>query len=51
MPEFKVKDVSLAADGALSIEWAESRMPVLMEIREEFERKKPLRDLRIGFGF
>ncbi len=36
----KVKDLSLAKQGKLQIEWAESRMPVLMKIREEFERKK-----------
>jgi len=48
MADFKVKDPSLAKEGFLSIEWAESRMPVLMEIRKEFEKKKPLKGLKIG---
>lgn len=48
MADFKVKDPSLAKEGFLSIEWAESRMPVLMEIRKEFEKKEPLKGLKIG---
>ena len=44
----KVKDLSLAKQGKLQIEWAESRMPVLMKIREEFEKKKPFKGLVIG---
>ena len=48
MVDFKVKDKSLAKNGFLSIEWAEKQMPVLMEIRKEFEKRKPLKGLRIG---
>ena len=44
----KVKDTSLAEKRKLQIAWAESRMPVLMKIREEFEKKKPFKDLTIG---
>jgi adenosylhomocysteinase len=44
----KVKDMSLAEKGRLNIAWAESRMPVLMKIREEFEKTKPFKDLTIG---
>ncbi len=46
--KFKVKDESLAKQGKLQIVWAESRMPVLMKIREEFEKKKPFKGLIIG---
>lgn len=46
--KYKVKDMSLAEKGKLSITWAESRMPVLMKIREEFEKTKPFKDLTIG---
>ncbi len=45
---FKVKDLSLAEDGRKLIGWAESRMPVLMKIREEFARNRPLEGLRVG---
>lgn len=48
MVNFRVKDLSLAKEGFLSIEWAENQMPVLMEVRREFERKKPLKGLKIG---
>ncbi|RLE51166.1 MAG: adenosylhomocysteinase [Candidatus Methanomethylicota archaeon] len=46
--EFKVKDLSLAEIGMKQIEWAESRMPVLMKIREKFRKEKPLEGLRIS---
>jgi len=45
---FKVKDLSLAENGRKTVEWAESRMPVLMKLREEFSREKPLEGWRIG---
>jgi len=44
----KVKDIKLAEEGKLKIEWAESRMPVLMSIRENFGKTKPLKGLRIA---
>jgi len=45
--DYKVKDISLAEKGKLQIEWAEKQMPVLMKIREEFEKKKPFEGLTI----
>ncbi|MCX8205547.1 MAG: adenosylhomocysteinase [Candidatus Nezhaarchaeota archaeon] len=45
---FKVKDLSLASEGRLLIEWAEVHMPVLLKIRERFRHHRPLRGLRIG---
>jgi adenosylhomocysteinase len=44
----KVKDQALAEQGKLKIDWAEAHMPVLMKIREEFERTKPFNGLIIG---
>ena len=44
---YKVADLSLAAEGRLLIDWAESRMPVLMKLREKFEKTKPLAGQRI----
>jgi adenosylhomocysteinase len=46
--EFKVKDMSLAEKGKMNISWAESRMPVLMKVREEFEKKKPFKGVTIS---
>jgi len=47
-PRYKVKNIALADQGKLKIEWAEKHMPVLMKIREEFERTKPLQGIVIG---
>lgn len=43
-----VKDLSLAKQGSLRIEWAEQDMPVLRQVRERFEREKPLQGVRIS---
>lgn len=45
---YKVADLSLADEGRLLIDWAESRMPVLMSLREKFEKTKPLAGHRIA---
>jgi len=44
----RIKDPSLSQQGLLKIEWAESRMPVLMALRKKASRNRPLRGLRIG---
>jgi adenosylhomocysteinase len=48
MTDFKVKDILLAKQGVLSIEWASKHMPVLNQIRHQSEKKKPLADIVIG---
>lgn len=47
---YTVKDIALAPEGRLKIEWAETHMPVLMQIRREFRETKPLNKVRIGFA-
>lgn len=44
----KIKDISLAPAGKLKIEWAESRMPVMMALREKYSATKPLKGMRIS---
>lgn len=46
--EYHVKDLSLADKGLLRIQWAEKDMPVLRQIRDRFEREKPLKGLTVG---
>jgi adenosylhomocysteinase len=46
--EFKVKDISLAEQGDLLTEWASAHMPVLSQIKQRFEKEKPLKGLAIG---
>ncbi len=46
--EYKVKDMSLAPQGRLKIEWAEHHMPVLMLLRRRYADERPLSGIRIG---
>src|SRR3954447_2833994 len=46
--QYDVADLSLAAGGAARIDWAESQMPVLRQVRARFERDHPLRGIRIA---
>jgi adenosylhomocysteinase len=46
--ESKVKDQSLADQGGLLIEWASMHMPVLNQIRQRFEKEKPLTGALLG---
>ncbi|MDI6730143.1 MAG: adenosylhomocysteinase [Candidatus Altarchaeum sp.] len=48
--DYKVKDINLAESGKNKIEWAEDHMPVLMEIKKEFEKTKQLKNLTVGFA-
>ena len=48
MADFKVKDVGLADQGELLIEWARAHMPVLGLIHKRFEEEKPLEGVRLG---
>ncbi len=48
MADYKVKNIDLAKDGILLIEWASKHMPALNQIRQRFEKEKPLKGLMIG---
>ena len=43
-----VKDLALAEKGRDRIEWADQEMRVLAQIRDRFEKEKPLAGIRIG---
>jgi len=45
--DYDVKDLSLAGQGKLKIEWAEASMPVLRLIKKRFKRERPLTGIRI----
>ena len=47
MEDFKVKDISSAEFGRKEISIAESEMPGLMALREEYSKTKPLKGARI----
>src|SRR5919106_5664854 len=44
---FDIKDPGLAADGRRRIDWASREMPVLRQIRDQFERERPLDGIRM----
>ncbi|MEJ5351552.1 MAG: adenosylhomocysteinase [Melioribacteraceae bacterium] len=46
--KYKVRDLRLAAEGRKKIQWAESRMPVLMALREKYSKTKPLKGYKIA---
>jgi adenosylhomocysteinase len=48
MKHYDVKDMSLAKEGRLRIDWAAKEMPVVKLIRERFGREKPLKGVRIS---
>jgi adenosylhomocysteinase len=48
MEDYKVKDINLAPQGALLVEWAAKHMPVLAQIKARFEKEKPLKGITIA---
>ncbi len=46
--DFEIRDSSLAEAGRKTMDWAESRMPVLKLIKQRFEKEKPLEGVKIG---
>jgi adenosylhomocysteinase len=46
--KYDVKDIKLAKEGMLRIEWANQNMPVLNRIQKRFAKEKPLKGVRIG---
>ncbi len=45
--ESSIRDISLAQEGQLKIDWVKEHMPVLNAIRGEFERDKPFAGKRV----
>ncbi|GMT44053.1 MAG: adenosylhomocysteinase [bacterium] len=45
---YDIKDTGLAGKGKLMIEWAEMSMPVIKNIRDDFEKRRPLDGVKIG---
>jgi len=46
--KYKVAALKLAAEGDRLIEWAESRMPVLMALRKTYAKSKPFKGYKIA---
>jgi adenosylhomocysteinase len=48
MEKSKIKDPGLSPAGKLRVEWAESRMPVLMALKEKHAAQKSLKGMRVA---
>jgi len=48
MDNYDVKDIKLAEGGRRRIDFAELEMPVLRQIRERFQKERPLQGIRIS---
>jgi adenosylhomocysteinase len=46
--EYRVKDISLAEEGRMRIDWAEAHMPVLVALRQKYSKTKPLAGIRVA---
>jgi adenosylhomocysteinase len=50
MADYIVKDLKLAEQGELNIEWAKKQMGALLKVQERFRKEKPLKNYRIGMA-
>ncbi|HSX09679.1 MAG TPA: adenosylhomocysteinase [Candidatus Saccharimonadales bacterium] len=48
MANYDIKDIKLAGEGKLKIEWAGKQMPVLHSIQERFAKEKPLTGITLA---
>lgn len=46
--EYDIKDINLADEGMRRIAWAEQEMPVLRQIRERFQKERPLEGIKMS---
>ncbi|MBM2816861.1 MAG: adenosylhomocysteinase [Ignavibacteria bacterium] len=46
--KYCVRDIALAEEGRLLIDWAESRMPVLMSLKKKYSETKPFKGYKIA---
>src|SRR5919199_433246 len=44
----RIKDPTLAKEGKNRVDWAEAHMPVLVALRQKYEKTKPLRETRVA---
>jgi adenosylhomocysteinase len=46
--DYKVADISLAEEGALRVDWARSRMPVLALLKDRAMKEQPLAGMTVA---
>ncbi|NMO94787.1 adenosylhomocysteinase [Paenibacillus lemnae] len=45
-----IKDLALAPEGHLKIDWVEAHMPVLNRVRKQFEEEQPFKGLKVAIS-
>ncbi|PIU21529.1 MAG: adenosylhomocysteinase [Candidatus Diapherotrites archaeon CG08_land_8_20_14_0_20_34_12] len=50
MKDYNVKDMKLADQGLMNIEYAESQMGALLQVQERFKKEKPFKGMKIGLA-
>ncbi len=50
MADYEVRDIALAPQGRLNIEYAERNMPAMGRIRARFAKERPLRGMGVGLA-
>lgn len=50
MTDYEVKDIGLAEQGRLNIEYAERNMPIMLTIKKRMEKEKPFEGKTIGLA-
>jgi adenosylhomocysteinase len=50
MADYEVKDLELAGQGLLNIEYAEKHMPIMLKIRERYRKELPFKGMTIGLA-
>lgn len=45
-----IRDIALAPEGHLKIDWVKAHMPVLNKIREQFEKEQPFKGLKVAIS-
>ncbi len=50
MTDYEVKDMGLAGQGKLNIEYAERNMPIMLKIKDRFAKEQPFKGLTIGLA-
>jgi adenosylhomocysteinase len=50
MADYEVRDMSLAGQGKLNIEYAERNMPIMLMLRKRFEKELPFKGHSIGMA-
>lgn len=50
MPNYDIRDISLAPSGHQKIEWVRNNMPLLRDLEDEFKKTKPFEGIKVSLS-